>query len=84
MVEEDHAVVEGEREVGQAAVVGGTFGQVLGVADRVVGGEADRAAGEPGEARHVDRPVAIDEPLEVAERVGGLVPAVDAAGSAGR
>ena len=70
MVEDDHAVVEGERQVGQAAVVGRGVGQVLGVADRVVGRVADRAAGEPGQAGQVDRPVAVDQALEVAERVG--------------
>ncbi len=56
VVEEDHPVVEGEREVGQAAVVGRGVGQVLGVADGVVGGVADGAAGEPGQARAGGRP----------------------------
>ena len=58
VVEEDHPVEEGERQVGQAAVVGRGVGQVLGVADRVVGGVADGPAAEPGQAGQVDRPVA--------------------------
>jgi len=37
VVEDDHAVVEGEAEVGQAAVVRGRVRQPLHVADRVVG-----------------------------------------------
>ena len=84
VVEEDHPVVEGEREVGQAAVVGRGVGQVLGVADRVVGGVADGPADEPGEARQVDGPVSGEQGLEVAERVVGRGPAGRRRGRAGR
>ncbi len=44
VVEHDHAVVERERQVGQVAIVGRGVGQVLGVANDVVAGVADRAA----------------------------------------
>ncbi len=47
MVENHHAIVEGERQVGQAAIVGRGVRQVLGVAHGVVGRVADGAAGEP-------------------------------------
>ena len=63
MVEDDHAVVEGEREVGQPAVVGRDVGEVLGVADGVVSRIADGPAGEPGEPRQVDGPVPFDQLL---------------------
>jgi hypothetical protein len=70
VVEDDHPVIKGEGEVGQAAIVGGGVGEALGVADGVVGREPDGAAGEPGEAGEVDRPVPLDQPLQVPERVG--------------
>ena len=75
VVEEDHAVEERKREVGQAPVVARDVGQVFGVADRVVGGVADGAAGEPGQAAHIHRAIAIDELLELAEGIGRLVAA---------
>ncbi len=68
-VEDHHPVVEGEQHVGQPAVVGRCVGQVLDVADGVVGGEPDRASQEPGQARHLNRPVAVQELLQLAERV---------------
>ena len=74
VVEDDHPVVEGEREVGQAAVVGRGVRQVLDVADRVVAGVADRPPREPGEARHRGRAIAFDELLELGERVVGGEP----------
>ena len=75
MVEQDHPVVEGEREVGQAAIVGRGVGQVLGVADGVVSGIADRAAGEPRQPRQGDGAIALDQLLEIEERVARGEPA---------
>ena len=56
VVEEDHPIVEGEREIGQPPVVVGDVGQVLGVSHGVVGRIADGPAGEPGEPREGERP----------------------------
>ena len=50
VVEDDHAVVEGEAEVGQAAVVGRRVRQAFDVAHGVVGGVADGAAAEARQA----------------------------------
>ena len=51
VVEDDHAVVEGEAQVGQLAVVERRVRQALDIANGVVAGVADRAAGEARQAR---------------------------------
>ncbi len=77
VVEEDHAVVEGERKVGQPAVVGGDGGELLGVAHRVIGGEADGAAGEPRQTRRGRGAIPAEEPLELGEGIAaGEAPAL--------
>src|SRR5438876_7046612 len=43
VIEDHHAVVEGEAEIGKMAVVGRRIRQVLDVADRVITGIADRS-----------------------------------------
>ena len=69
VVEQDHAIVEGEREIGQSAIVVGDIGQVLGVAHRIVRRIADSPAGESREPRQGEGPVFFDELLEIAQRI---------------
>ncbi len=57
VVEDDHAVVEGEAQVGQAAVVGRRIGQPFDVADGVVARVADRSAAEARQARQRGRAI---------------------------
>jgi hypothetical protein len=72
VVEDDHAVVEAETQVGDAAVVRRDVGEPLDVADGVVAGVSDRAAAEPRQPRDVRRAVARDRLFEHAQGVGGL------------
>ena len=53
VVEDDHAVVEGEAEVGQAAVVGRRVRQPFHITHGVIGGVADGAAAEARQAGNV-------------------------------
>ena len=48
VVEDHHAVVEAEREIGDVAVVGRGVRKSFDVPHSVISGVADRAAGEPG------------------------------------
>ena len=62
VVEDDHAVVEGEAEIRQTAIVRRRVRQALDIADRVVAGIADGAAAEARQARQRaarDRPAAV-------------------------
>jgi len=70
VVEDDHAVVEGEAEVRQAAVVRRRVGQALDVADRVVAGVADQAAGESRECGVAAVGAAGEQFAQVGQRVG--------------
>jgi hypothetical protein len=70
VVEDDHAVVEREAQVRNAAVVRRRVRQALDVAHGVVAGVADRPAAEPRQPRQVRRAVAGDEILEHFQRVG--------------
>ena len=63
MVEQDHPVVERERQIGKAAIIGRHVRQILGVADGVVGGKADRPAHEPRQALERDRAITLDQLL---------------------
>src|SRR5262249_42230363 len=69
VVEDDHAVVEGEAQVGQAAVVGGRVGQPLDVADRVVAGVADGPAAEARQTGDMRRAVQGELLLQEPQRV---------------
>ena len=71
MVEHDHVVVERERQVGQVAIVGRRVGQLLDVADDVVAGIADRAAGERRQLRQRGRAQRLDAAFEFFERIVG-------------
>ena len=84
MVEEDHPVVEREREVGQTAIVGRGVGQVLGVADGVVGRVADGSAGEPGKPGEVNGAITVEELLRGRETDRPRCNARFAPGSSGR
>ena len=70
MVEDDHAVVKAEGEVGKPAVIGRSVGKRLGVTDGVVGGEADSTAAEAGKSRQVEGLVFFEHLLEVGEGIG--------------
>ena len=74
VIEQDHPVIEGERQVGEVPVVGRGVGEVLGIADRVVSGVADRPAHESRQAGDVHGPIGGEEALEVEERVGRVRP----------
>ena len=50
VVEQEHPVVERERKVGNAPIVRGHVGKLLGVSNRVVGRKAHRPAHEPRQA----------------------------------
>lgn len=73
MVEDDEPVEEREAHVGEPEIVGRGVRQALGVADRVVGGVADRPTGERGQFGEPGRPVRGEPPLQLGERVVGLV-----------
>ena len=70
MIEQHHAVEEREREVGQTPIVARHIGQVLGVADGIVGRVAHGSAGESGQPGKVNRAMEIDELLKLDERIG--------------
>ena len=74
MVEEEHPVVERERKVGNAPIVGRHVGKVLGVSHRIVGGKADRSAHETRQAFERHRAITLDELLEIAKRIGRAKP----------
>src|SRR5262249_39493780 len=57
VVENHHAVVEGETQVRQLAVVGRRVGQPFHVADRVKAGVTDRPTGKARQAGDVGSPV---------------------------
>ena len=63
------SAVKGEAQVGEATVVGGRVGKILDVADRVVGGIADHAAGERREFGNVGRAEGGHAALEFGERI---------------
>ena len=69
VVEDHEPVVEGEAQVGEATVVGGRVGKILDVADRVVGGIANHAAGERREFGNVGRAEGGHAALEFGERI---------------
>ena len=57
MVEDDHAIVKGKRQIGQLTIIGRRIRQVLAVADDVVTGVADGSANERRQVvgvRHAD------------------------------
>ncbi len=72
VVEDDHAVIEGEAEVGQAAVVGRRVRQPLDVAHGVVGGVTDGAAAEARQAGDVRRLVGGHLLFQQRKRIGML------------
>ena len=72
LVENDHAIVEGERQVGQLAIVFRSIRQVLGVAHDVVARVSNGAAAESRQAGKVHRAVLLQQFLEFIERIVGL------------
>src|SRR5690242_12127595 len=69
VVEDDHAVVEGERQVGQAAIVGRRVGQPFDVANSVVARVSHRAATEARQSRQIGRAVSRQTFLKQKQRV---------------
>src|SRR6185437_12532075 len=70
VIEDDHAVEEAEREVGDAAIVWRGVGKAFDVADGVVAGVADGAAAEARQTGQVRGPVRRDHLFQHFERVG--------------
>src|SRR5208282_5344513 len=65
MIEQHHAVEKREREVGQTPIVARHIGQVLGVANGIVGRVTYGSAGESGKLLKVSRAMQFDELLKV-------------------
>ena len=72
VVEGEDLVEEHEVGVGDVEVVGGERGQVLDLADDVVGEEADGAGGEGRQAGKARGGVAVEGELELGEDVAGV------------
>ncbi len=73
VVEDDHAIIEGEAQVGQLAVVHGRVGQAFHVAHGVVGGISDGpAGGKPRQAGQVRGAVVGHLLFKQPQRVGML------------
>ena len=73
LVENDHPVVEGKRQVGEMPVVGRGVGKPLDVADHVVAEVSDGSPAEPGEAGDMRGAILRDALFQIAEGVGRLV-----------
>ena len=72
VVEDDHAIVEGEAEVRQTAIVRRRVRQAFDVAHGVVGGIADGAAAEARQARQGRRAIGGQAFLQQPQRIGML------------
>jgi hypothetical protein len=70
VVEDDEGVGDGEEGLGHTQVVGRGGGELLQVADGVVGEEPDRAADEGREIRERGDALLAHDPGEPSERVG--------------
>ncbi len=69
VVEQEHAVIKSERKVGNAPIIGGNVGKLLGVANGVVRRKTNRSAHEPRQAFHGNRAITLNELFEIAKRI---------------
>jgi hypothetical protein len=69
MVEQDHPIVESEREVGQTSIVSRRVGEPFGISYRVVGGISDGSSGEARQTWQMDGSILFEQLLEFDEGV---------------
>jgi hypothetical protein len=70
VVEDNDGVIEGEREIGESAVIGGNVRKIFGVTNNVIAGESYGTAEESGEPGEGHCGAVVEEFLEFAEWIG--------------
>ena len=72
VIENHHAIVEGEAQVGELTIVCWRMGQAFHITDRIVAGIADGAAAKPRQAGNVRRMISLQALFKHPEWVGAV------------